>query len=791
MFSDAPRNIGIACGPSGLLVVDEDAPGVFAEWAASLGQAVPATFTVRTGRPGGGWHHIYGQPAGVTLGNAEGSSPDDIDIRGAGGFLVGPGSLHASGNFYLAEDWDAPTAELPLWLVQDLTTTAWKTPDAVDGEPVAEPLPEWLADLLDEDASADRSKQFHKIVCEMRAAGFTQGQAVTVMAPWCNEWRKFFDKVPGEVARSWGKASRDRHALLGSLNVPAATTPAGQQGDSPSIGAPPPVATPSLFLPGGFLNVGSPARLAEWLRYELGRNELAGVFQRGGELVYTPAVGEDGYVPPPDKRDDDGPAQVRPIDASRLASRCQYTYRCAKIIVDKETKKKSLVDAMFPASAAKVPVDVPDMLPNVRHLRGVVHAPALRPDGTIIEAPGYDDATGLLYLPQPGLVVPPVRVDPSDADVKDAVGLIDQMLDGFKFASHGDRSNYIGLLLTPLLRTLLPPPYKLGCIGAPMRGSGKSLLASILRIVHGGVFRAEVPKDEAEVRKAVSTILDVTTAPVVQLDNVTGVLSSSTLAALLTSSHWDDRLLGTNRMINAKNDRLWVVTGNNLNLGGDLVRRALWVTIDPGVPAPHLRTGFDIDNLEAWARDRRGDLIHALLTLTRAWVAAGSPKTLDRSDSYAEWAASLGGLLDRAGIPGGFDTPTTARQTIGEDDSEWAEFLEHVYAAFGEATWQVRDVVNRIPRAGHLANGTPAAYADKKGPTTVPSDALPQELADKFDSGKAITRSLGKWLANRKDQWAGSYAVTAASEDNMGKIWRVRKAGPVSEVEEGNPVTTS
>jgi hypothetical protein len=400
-----------------------------------------------------------------------------------------------------------------------------------------------------------------------------------------------------------------------------------------------------------------------------------------------------------------------------------------------------------------------------------VHAPALRPGGSIIETPGYDAATGLLYLPEPGLVVPPVPEDPTDVEVKAAVALIDEMLAGFKFASTGDRSNYIGLLLTPLLRTLLPAPYKLACIGAPMPGSGKSLLASILRVVHGGVFRAEVPGDESELRKQVSTILDVTTGPVVQFDNVTGVLRSSTLAGLLTSPLWDDRLLGTNRMIKATNDRLWVVTGNNLALGGDLVRRAVWVTVDPGVPDPHLRTGFRIADLEGWVRRRRGDILGALLVLTRSWVAAGSPKTLGRSDSYADWAASLAGLLECAGIEGGFDAPTTARQTIGTDDSEWADFLRAIHEVFGVESWQTSDVVARIPRQGFVnISGVPELAASG---TAIPAEALPQELADKFDFQKSITKSLGRWLANREGRWAGGYVVKSAGEDRAGRKWRV------------------
>lgn len=115
----------------------------------------------------------------------------------------------------------------------------------------------------------------------------------------------------------------------------------------------------------------------------------------------------------------------------------------------------------------------------------------------------------------------------------------------------------------------------------------------------------------------------VTTGPVVQFDNVSGTLRSSTMAGLLTSNVWDDRKLSVMDMARCANDRFWIIAGNNVALGGDLPRRSLRTVIDPGMPHPELRTGFEMEDLEVWARDRRGDLIAALLTLIRAWVVAG------------------------------------------------------------------------------------------------------------------------------------------------------------------------
>lgn len=387
------------------------------------------------------------------------------------------------------------------------------------------------------------------------------------------------------------------------------------------------------------------------------------------------------------------------MSASHIASYIQLHYWCYKLVKNDATGERSPVVTMFPTAAARPALDFPSEQSHLRRLRGVTHSPLPRGDGTILDVPGYDEQAKLLYLPDPDLTVEPVPVEPTAAQVADALKLLRYMVQDFKFLTEHDEANYLGLLLTPLLREIAPPPYKLGVIGAPQPGSGKSLLAGILRIVQGGVFRSEVPPDDAEMRKVITTILDVTTGPVVQLDNVSGVLRSSVLSGLLTSATWEDRRLGSNSHMRARNDRLWVLTGNNVTLGGDLVRRTCWVTIDPGCPDPQLRSAFTIGNLDQWVRDHRGELIHALLVLIRNWVLQGKPTTLRGSDSYARWIETVAGILTTAGHPGVFDQRDAARQTIGTDDSEWREFLDAVHGEFGENPWTVKELLEKFPAA--------------------------------------------------------------------------------------------
>ncbi|HEY0641294.1 MAG TPA: bifunctional DNA primase/polymerase [Pseudonocardiaceae bacterium] len=136
-----PFNIGLACGPSGLLVVDldrakaGDVPPV--GWAVqgvtcgmdvliltadTAGEPPPVdTHTVTT--PSGGTHLYFTAPAGVRLGNTAGDGGAGlgwrVDTRGHGGYVVAAGSL-INGHAYVTTDPRDPI-ELPAWLTGALT----------------------------------------------------------------------------------------------------------------------------------------------------------------------------------------------------------------------------------------------------------------------------------------------------------------------------------------------------------------------------------------------------------------------------------------------------------------------------------------------------------------------------------------------------------------------------------------------------------------------------------------------------------------------------------------------
>lgn len=168
-------NIGIACGPSGLVVIDEDEPGALDRFAADRGQTVPATYTVTTGRG----RHLYYLAPGPEVGNRPGAlKGHKIDVRGSGGYVVGPGSIHASGHVYTADN--APCVPLAAWLADALA----EQPAAA--QPATSPLPwepaagstRYAATALAEEAERVRSAVEGTRNHTLNEAAFALGQLI-------------------------------------------------------------------------------------------------------------------------------------------------------------------------------------------------------------------------------------------------------------------------------------------------------------------------------------------------------------------------------------------------------------------------------------------------------------------------------------------------------------------------------------------------------------------------------------------------------------------------------------
>lgn len=124
---ETEQNIAVITGAvSNAVVVDADSP----EAERWLVRHLPRTpWQVRTAR---GLHAYYRHPGVPVRNRAKVETRDGklaLDVRGDGGYVIGPGSVHASGHVYLmGGDWSVPLASLPMFWVGWLARPAAVAP---------------------------------------------------------------------------------------------------------------------------------------------------------------------------------------------------------------------------------------------------------------------------------------------------------------------------------------------------------------------------------------------------------------------------------------------------------------------------------------------------------------------------------------------------------------------------------------------------------------------------------------------------------------------------------------
>lgn len=380
-------------------------------------------------------------------------------------------------------------------------------------------------------------------------------------------------------------------------------------------------------------------------------------------------------------------------------------------------------------------------------LRGTVTSPVLREDGTFLTNPGYDSRTGLYLHPR----VPIRRLRPevtAEGVAKAKSVLLDQMLADFPWKAPSDRAHYLGALLTPILRPYFHGPTPMFVITATAAGSGKSLLKDILEYLYG-VATTPWPENDAELRKSITTQLYTRGQPVIALDNLPNgfEIKSPILSSLLTQEYWGDRVLGSTASVSMRNDRLWIITGNGLRTGGDNGRRTFWVRLDPDCPDPDQRDGYAVGDLRPWLRKNASTVVAALVTVVRAWVAAGTQTVRVRKGDYSEWASLIAGLLDYLEVPGWMADQNEAI-VMDDETQEWAAFLTAWHDKLGDS------VVTAGAVLGSVSDQVPR---DKKG--EVPS-----------------VNALGKWLKGRQGRYFGQYKVVLIWDSRRCQnTWRVEK----------------
>lgn len=276
-------------------------------------------------------------------------------------------------------------------------------------------------------------------------------------------------------------------------------------------------------------------------------------------------------------------------------------------------------------------------------LQALVEVPVLLPDGSILEEPGLDPASGVFFAPLHPFS--PMPEEPGREEAILAAGRLLSLVAEFPFAERpspaAHAAAWLALALTPFARCAISGPVPFAFIEANGQGSGKGLLAQVTgQLALGRALPVGVaPREGDELQKmALATLRE--GVRMVLLDEAPSPFGSRQWNALVTAyPTFEGRLLGQSATIQVPQLAVWITTGNNVALSAEGVRRCLHIRLEPQVERPEERTGFKIPNLVAHVRKHHSEFVRDALTILRAYCLAGRPSFgLKSWGSFEEWS---------------------------------------------------------------------------------------------------------------------------------------------------------
>jgi hypothetical protein len=476
------------------------------------------------------------------------------------------------------------------------------------------------------------------------------------------------------------------------------------------------------------------------------------VYQRGGILMQV----VQGAKPP---RGIDRPKeapQIAPIKTARLRTVLSSAATWLETIDRGETSPA------HPPQWAVLGVEASPEWPGVRRLEGVVESPILRADGTILQAPGYDEETGLYY--QPVGPVDPIPERPTHDDAQRAAHNLLEATSDFPFASHEHQATWLAAAITPAARYAYHGPAPLFLVDANVRGVGKTLLTDVISLVTLGrpMARMSAPSSDEEFRKRI-TAMALAGDSAVLIDNIAGSLGCASLDAALTATTWSDRRLQRSEMVsNIPLSMTWFGTGNNIILRGDTARRTSHIRLESRQENPEERADFQHADLLGWVRKERHRLAAIPATILAAYCAAGRPSmNLKPWGSFEGWS----GLVRQAVVWCGLPDPAATRKELAAQADVEANAFRGLLAGWEELApagtgVTVAELISALERC-------PDKY-----------EMLRSSLIElvPLKDGKFPARSLGMKLLNMRGRVAGGLYLENGDKEASGRKWYLRRA---------------
>ena len=737
-------NVGLACGGSTRLVVlDVDPRNGGEESLRRLlnGHELPPTLIANTG---GGGKHFYFTNSGPKLKNGPLKGFPGLDLKADGGYVLIPPSITDRPYTWDGCDPDLTViAEVPAWLHEKLaprkqvrrshSSASGKLQIRANGASAyAETA---LRNERERVASAARGTRNNTL----NRAAFSLGQLVGggVLSRDCVESELL------EAADVSGLLADD-----GEVAVRATIRSGLEAGERDPRSMPEPDVK-SESASRVFEVAGQQIALADEALEALAANPDSGVYVRGDFLA---RVVRDRGRPRPGIRRQVGSPFIEPLTHDALRDRIARLGAWRR--VSKQTASEMMPpDWMIRNLMARALWPLPT-------LEGVIGAPTLRPDGSILRDPGFDEATGLLHLPSGEF--PPIPDSPTADDVARALETLKDPLVDFPFRAESDGSAAIATILSIVARPAIDGCVPTSVIRGTTPGIGKGLLADAIGIASTGraPSRMALASSKEEMDKRILSVA-IAGDPLVLLDNLEGRIGSTVLSAAITARSWQGRVLGLSKMGKAPLNAVWIGTGNNVLFRGDFGRRVVPIDMVSSLEHPEDRKTeeFKHPRLLEYVARVRPQIVVAALTILRAYHLAGRPAHREPcKGSFEAWDELVRGALIWAGLA----DPDAGRERVRrESDMDLAALDTALIALaqeFGNTPFTAAQAVGKAGEQGEL------------------HDALLGLLSDR---AKLDGKSLGYAFRGVRNRVVSGKRLVSPDEKRSGNRWGVEQIADV------------
>jgi len=489
------------------------------------------------------------------------------------------------------------------------------------------------------------------------------------------------------------------------------------------------------------------------------------LFQKSGSLVRILKTGDNRRM-------------IQPLDYEALYNAIAYRINFIKRLTQKEIiqyVKEHPVAQPNPQTAAeavrinlKPPRDIVSIVLN-RHsfeglpeLVGIVTCPIMDLQTGNINFQSHYDPIAQMYYGRTTITIPQIPLNPTLEELQSAIELLKETVMDFPFVKEVDRTNALACIITAVIRPSINGNVPIYIIDKPAPGTGAGLLCdTISLIVTGELARAMTlsKTGDEEWKKVITSVLRSGNLLSI-IDNIEDKVSLPSLASLVTCGLYSDRILATNMMFTSPHRNVWILNGNNVQIGGDLGRRSYMSRMDANLKQPWLRNGFTHDQIQ-WITENRGRILAAIYTIVRSWVRNGAtPATCEipQMGSFEQWRSIIGGIMQHMSRG---DFNSNAQEMLENTDVDtpaWDLFINTLYERI--PSWRTRNnkwgsdipTTTTVEFTSHdileiLEYEKDIYHIDKDKIPLI--ETLPDEIADAYGNGKNINRVLGNRLRSQ------------------------------------------